>query len=158
MEAEVTKMVGAFEAGRMTRRELVTRLTAFAAAMAAGGGAARAAEAGSTFEGTGLNHIALNVTDVARSRDFYIEHLGLSVTRESASNCFLNCGDNFVALFRNSTAGLNHYCYSVKGYNVNDAEEKLRAKGFEPRVAGRRIYFPDADGIEVQLAAADLRA
>jgi hypothetical protein len=28
----------------------------------------------------------------------------------------------------------------------------LRAEGIEPRLAGRRIYFPDPDGLEVQLA------
>ena len=33
-----------------------------------------------------------------------------------------------------------------------DAAERLRAVGIEPRLRGNRIYFPDADGIEVQLA------
>jgi hypothetical protein len=35
---------------------------------------------------------------------------------------------------------------------VERAEEKLKAAGFKPRREGNRIYFPDADGIEVQVS------
>lgn len=166
MEHVIDDLVGGFEKGRLTRRELIAHLTAFAAigAGAASGSSARAAmtktannaAADSTFKGVGLNHIALNVTDVPRSRDFYIKHLGLEVSRDGgAANCFLNVGDNFVALFRSSTPGMNHYCYSIEGYDVNDAEEKLKAEGFTPRVVrgDGRIYFRDPDGLEVQLAS-----
>ena len=48
-----------------------------------------------------------------------------------------------------------HYRYSVAGYDVEKAAESLRGVGIEPSVRGQRIYFDDADGIEVQLSAAD---
>ena len=49
---------------------------------------------------------------------------------------------------------MDHYCYSVKDYDVRDAERKLKAAGIEPRVrGGNRIYFEDPDGLTVQLAA-----
>ena len=165
MEHVIDDLVGGFEKGKLTRRELIAHLTAFAAlgAGAASGSSALTASANtegaaadSTFKGVGLNHIALNVTDVPRSRDFYVKHLGLEVSRDGgATNCFLNVGDNFVALFRNSTPGMNHYCYSIEGYDVNDAEEKLKAEGLTPRVVrgAGRIYFNDPDGLEVQLAS-----
>ena len=75
------------------------------------------------------------MTDVARSRDFYVEHLGLEVSSESLpSNCFLDCGDHFVALFRAPSAGLAHYCYSIPDYDQQDAAKRLRAAGLEPRL------------------------
>jgi catechol 2,3-dioxygenase-like lactoylglutathione lyase family enzyme len=110
--------------------------------------------AGSTFSAVELNHIALRVTDVGRARDFYMKHLGLKLSREGTNNAFLTCGRNFVALFRGDRAGLDHYCYSVKGYDADAAEQTLRQAGLSDiRRSGDRIYFSDSDGLTVQLAA-----
>ena len=156
MEHEVSRILGEYESGRMTRREVVGRLALLGALTGAGRPGTAAEDEGSTFEAVGLNHIALRVTDVERSRDFYQRHLGLAVIRESLpGSCFLRCGPDFVALFRSSRAGMDHYCYSVPGYDQQDAAERLRAVGIEPRLSGRRIYFPDPDDLEVQLAAPD---
>jgi catechol 2,3-dioxygenase-like lactoylglutathione lyase family enzyme len=155
MEKEISGLVGDFEQGRISRRQLVAWLAVLAAG--AGGGQA-SAQNRSTFESTGLNHIALRVTDVARSRDFYVEHLGLEVSSESLpGNAFLNCGDNFVALFRGGEPGLHHYCYTIEDYDQQEAAAKLRAVNLKPSLQGGRIYFPDPDGISVQLAAANRR-
>lgn len=152
MRQEIDRLVGSFESGGLTRRQLITGLTALAAAR--GSGAAQGAAQGSTFRATGLNHIALAVTDVERSRDFYVERLGLEVNNESLpGNCFLDCGDQFVALFRASSAGLAHYCYSIPDYDQQDAARRLREVGLTPRLQGGRIYFDDPDGLEVQLAS-----
>ena len=87
------------------------------------------------------------------SRDL---HLGLKVLRESGEeNCFLGGGDKdfFLTLFRGEKPGLNHYCYTVRDYNADKAEEKLKAAGLKPRrEGGNRLYFPDIDGITVQVA------
>lgn len=159
MEREVSGLLEDYEKGRVTRRQVVARLALLGAAMGSAG--ASRAEKPPTFEAVGLNHIALRVTDVARSRDFYTSHLGLSVASQSLpGSCFLQCGTGpqFVALFRGPQAGMDHYCYSVPGYDQQDAARKLRAEGIEPRLAGRRIYFPDPDGLEVQLADPGHRA
>ena len=112
----------------------------------------------STFKAVGLNHIALRVTDVLRSREFYKKHLGLKVTRDGGErNCFMTCGENFVALFQGDQAQMDHYCYSIKNYDVNRAEAKLKEHDLKPRVVrdAGRIYFKDPDGLTVQLAAGD---
>lgn len=163
METAIDGLVQQFEAGRLNRRQLVQRLGTLAAlAVPAGravaspaGGTLSEQGGGSTFQAVGLNHIALSVTDIPRSRDFYVRHLGLTVSRESDSSCFLDCGDNFVALFRSGQPGLNHYCYAVEDYDVDEAAETLRANDLPPRVSGNRVYFDDPDGIEVQLSARD---
>ena len=158
MENEITRLVEHFENGRMTRRQLVSRLGSLVAVLSGAGtilGADESAkkEKKSTFKGVELNHIALRVTDVPRSRDFYVKHLGLEVQREGRNNCFLGCGQNFVALFKGDKAEMDHYCYSIEDYDVDVAEKKLKAEGFNPRVTSRRIYFKDPDGLTVQLAS-----
>jgi catechol 2,3-dioxygenase-like lactoylglutathione lyase family enzyme len=148
-------LVDDFEHGRLSRRQLVSKLMGLGAAVAVMPKAAEARQGeGSTFQATGLDHVALNVRNVPRSRDFYIKHLGVKVIRESGEDdCFLGRGDDFfLTLFKGEQPGLNHYCYAIKGYNADQAEEKLKAAGLKPRREGNRIYFPDPDGIEVQVA------
>jgi catechol 2,3-dioxygenase-like lactoylglutathione lyase family enzyme len=149
------RFVEEYERGLLSRRQLVARLVGLGAAMAATPGAASASRAeGATFQATGLNHVALNVRSVPRSRDFYVKHLGLKVTRDGGDdNCFLGAGDDFfLTLFRGETPGLNHYCYSIRGYDPDKTEEALKAAALKPRREDNRLYFPDVDGIEVQVA------
>jgi catechol 2,3-dioxygenase-like lactoylglutathione lyase family enzyme len=158
MQTDISlSIVEDFERGLLSRRQLVSRLTGLGAALAAmsPSPAALAAEGG-TFDATGLNHIALNVRSVPASRDWYIKHLGLKVMRDGGEdNCFLGSGEGFfLTLFKGEKPGLNHYCYSIKGYDPDKAEETLKNAGLKPRREGNRLYFPDADGIEVQIAEA----
>jgi catechol 2,3-dioxygenase-like lactoylglutathione lyase family enzyme len=148
-------LVEDFERGLLSRRQLVSRLMGLGAALTVMSRVAGAnQDAGSTFQATGLDHVALNVSSVPRSRDFYIKHLGLKVVRDGGEdNCFLGGGDDFfLTLFKGDKPGLNHYCYAIKGYAVDQAEEKLKAAGLKPRREDNRLYFPDPDGIEVQIA------
>ncbi len=76
MFKEMETMVAAFEAGKLQRRQLLTGLGALLASAlapaspAASPSPAEAAPGGSTFQAAGLNHLALRVTDIPRSRDF----------------------------------------------------------------------------------------
>ena len=155
MQNEVEKFIVDYERGRMSRRELIACLGAMTVAVTAGR-SILAAE-GSTFQANGINHVALSVPDIEVSRDFYVKHLRLKVVREGSSNCFMTCDDNFVALFRSSNAGLNHFCFSVEDYDVGKAEDTLSEKGLNPRREGNRIYFNDPHGITVQLASKEHR-
>lgn len=158
MENEILTMVAQYEGGKLSRRELVAGLSSLVALFgttSSAGASPQQQQSRPTFQATGLNHIALQVTDVARSRDFYVKHLGLSVRREGGErNCFLNCGKHFVALFRSDEPQMDHYCYSIDSYDVDDCEARLKAQGIEPRVVrpDGRIYFSDPDGLTVQLA------
>lgn len=155
MNTQIGNMVRLFEQGTISRRQLIAQLTLLTGLGAAN--VAGAQEEGGTFKAVGLNHIALRVPDVQRSRDFYRKHLGMTVTRDSASSCFLSFPNGFLALFRGDQPGMDHYCYSVEGYSVGDAVEKLREQGLNPRnpAGSSRVYFPDPDGLTVQLSAPD---
>ena len=145
-------LVSSFEAGKMTRRELVASLGAFAAAMAGLDHVAGAeGKSAPTLQTTELNHIALRVTDIPRSRDWSVKHLGLTVSRDG-SPCFLTVGNHFLALFHSQKAGLDHYCYTIDDYEPGPVVKKLDAAGLKPERRGDRVYFPDPDGLTVQLA------
>lgn len=158
MLQEAERLVDDVQSGRLSRREAVGRILALTGLALAGSARAQSGkgtqEKAPTFRSVGLNHIALRVTDIARSRAFYERHLGLSLLRESDSNCFLAAGKNhFVALFRGDRAGMDHYCYTVDGYEAGAVVEKLRAVGLEPERQENRVYFDDPDGLVVQVAA-----
>lgn len=148
MYHRIAEMVAGYEQGKIGRRELITGLTALAAASHAG-----ASPVSSTFQGTEVNHVALNVTDVRRSRDFYQKHLGMPVVNESQTNCFLGLGGNFLALFQNSEPGMNHYCIAIQDYEVGKVTAELERQGLHPARRSDRVYFKDPDGIEVQLSS-----
>jgi len=155
MENVISKMVSEFEAGKVSRRQFVQNIAAFTAVAAGTQTVARAQEKKPVFQAVNLNHIALRVTDVQRSRDFYQKMLGLKVDREGDNNCFMTFGNHFLALFKGDEPRMDHYCYSIESYSVNKAEELLKKEGLNPRVQSSRIYFNDPDGLEVQLAGVE---
>lgn len=154
MKQIISNLLKSFELGRVSRRQLIKGLAAIAA------GASAAPPDAPTFQGVGLNHIAIRVTNVQRSRDFYQQQLGLPVIRESQDNCFLGLGKNFLTLFQNPNPGLDHYCVAIENFKADPVMEKLRGVGLNPtRPSGSdRVYFPDPDGLTVQLSSVDHHA
>ena len=153
MQEIISRMLESYEDGRLSRRQLIQGLAAITA-----GFAAPAPE--STFRGMALNHIAIRVTDVQRSRDFYQKHFGLPVIREAETNCFLGLGNNFLTLFQNQTPGLDHFCIAIQKFNADAVVEELKRQGLKPnRPSGSdRVYFPDPDGLTVQVSSVDHHA
>ena len=146
---QISNLLGHYETGQLNRRDVIIGLAALTAAPGS------SAQSSSNLKGSEMNHIAINVTDVQRSRDFYRALLDLPVIDETRNSAFLALGDgNFLSLFR-GTPGLNHYCMGIEDYEVDRVMDELRREGLEPRrTAGtNRVYFDDPDGIEVQLAA-----
>jgi catechol 2,3-dioxygenase-like lactoylglutathione lyase family enzyme len=157
MENEINQFLQKFEKGHITRRQLIAKLGGLVAILS---GTSRAFSQNntnnSTFEATGINHIALRVKDVKSSSDFYIKLLGMKQARNDNSSSFLNFGNNFLALFQGGEPEMDHYCYSIKNFDVDQVEKKLQSLGIQNiRRESGRIYFTDPDGLTVQLAAED---
>jgi catechol-2,3-dioxygenase len=148
----------AYENGHLSRRQLIAQLLALGAATAASPLLARAAAAtqpSTTFSATAIDHVALSVTDVKRSSEFYQRHLGLKLTRDGGDDsAFLNCGSDFVALFRGERAGLHHFSFSIPNYDPEAAVKQLEAASLKPRREANRVYFPDPDNLTVQISPA----
>ena len=152
---QIERMLEDYEKGRWTRREAAARLVVLAGVFAGFTGTARGNQApASTLKAVEVNHIALAVTDVTRSRDFYVRHLGLGIARQSSNSCFLTCGNQFVAMFRSGEAGMDHYCFAIDGFDRDTVAEKLRAQNVTLHAGGGPgVTFRDPDGLEVQLVA-----
>ena len=78
MHAVIDELVARFDQGTLSRRQLISGLTALAAA----GSAASAAAQTTPFRSTRIDHISIQVTDMARSVEFYEKIFGLKILGE----------------------------------------------------------------------------
>ncbi len=109
----------------------------------------------------GVDHVVLHVSDLARSRKFYTELLGMGVNHESSWQSFLSCGNQQVALFEVRDGGpvktgaeLNHMALQLDSGTYEEVKAKLEEWGCE--VTGRSgdphcLYFDDPDGHRLQV-------
>ena len=111
---------------------------------------------------TGIDHVVLWVSDIERSKRFYMDLLGMTVAHESQWQSFLWCGENQVALFDASRRGvgltsrteLNHMALRMEPAGYEETKARLEEEGIE--VTGRTgdptcIYFDDPDGHRLQV-------
>ena len=155
MLPQIDRMFDTYDRGGLSRRTLILQLTGLLGAAAGVRAAQDRPTPAGTFNATQINHVALGVTDVSRSRRFYEEHLGLTLRSDNTPNSvFLNVGEHdFLALFRADKPAMDHYCYTIKNYTAPDAVKRLEAANLDPRRRGNRVYFDDPDGLEVQVSA-----
>jgi glyoxylase I family protein len=111
---------------------------------------------------SGIDHVVLHVTDLARSRRFYTEILGMTIEHDYPHHLFLGCGKQRVALFTTDDkdgfqAGrdMNHLALNAAGRH-EEIVAALRERGV--KVTGRTgddrcIYFEDPDGHQLQIVA-----
>ena len=104
MTAEVKRLVCCFERGSISRRELIAGLAALCATPAAAAETVLRTSAPqpgqiAPIPVSGLDHIALRVSDLARSTAFYRDHLGGRIRSQSSRSTFLDVGSQWVALF-----------------------------------------------------------
>jgi len=160
MREATEDLVGRFERGLISRRELVAGLLALAArpSVAAGAGAAK------PIQVSGIDHVALRVSDLERSARFYTELFGATVRSRSQSSVFLDVGGDWVALFARGVAstgygatdpGVDHLSFhSVTARSTEERMGALREHGLDPASppGSGRVYFKDPDGVILQLS------
>jgi catechol 2,3-dioxygenase-like lactoylglutathione lyase family enzyme len=118
-----------------------------------------------------LEHVNITVSDLDRSIDFYRRLLGLEVRwrREPGSEqtpaAHVGTDTQYIAMFQAapgtrpapldySAPGVNHFGFVVE--DLDAARKRLAELGITPGDEqdydpGRRLYFYDPDGIEVEL-------
>lgn len=100
-----------------------------------------------------VNHLALQVSDIGRSVEWYQRLMGLNVISRSSTSAFLGLGDNFLALFRRPEGGsADHFCFSIEDYEPEAVMAKLAKHGIESRRREDRVYFKDLNGLTVQVS------
>ncbi len=161
MEHEFDDLVRRYETGQISRRQLLASLAACCAVTPA---AARAQSSPAKIEVAGWDHIALRVSDVERSKRFYVDHLGCTVRSEATGIAMLNAGQDWVALFddrplttrlpRPAGPGVDHIAFRSVLRSFDERMTALRARSLNPvsPPGTGRVYFKDPDGIVLQLS------
>lgn len=148
MKHVISDLVGRFERGQLSRRELIQTLTLVAAA------GARASAA--PLRSGSINHVSVLVTDMARSIEFYNRVFGLSVQNEDQANKIsrLGIGGNVLVSLRvEPPAGqIDHFAIGVEGFNRDAVTKELQGMGLTPRENLEfGFHVKDPDGANVQI-------
>lgn len=152
MNSTIVRLVSQFDRGTLTRRELLAGLTMLATA-----GTTTAAAAG--LKVSRLDHISLNVSNLQRSRDFYLNVFASSVnSRQRPDNeVRLDFGDSGSLVLRRSNppGTVDHLGIKLEGFDKPAVTRQLTASGIvpidEPNVPGTPgFHIVDPDGFKVQ--------
>jgi catechol 2,3-dioxygenase-like lactoylglutathione lyase family enzyme len=116
----------------------------------------------------GMRHVALKVQDVARSKQFYQDILGMDVVWEpDPENVYLSSGCDNIAIHQVSESFFNtaeerqldHFGFVVESIaRVKELESEFRSRGVKivhpfkvHRDGSASFYCADPDGIVIQL-------
>jgi glutathione S-transferase fosA5 len=156
MRELIDRLLGGYESGKISRRDLILGLSA----MVAGAPVAAAAQPpsrGITLRG--LNHVSLFVSDMARSVKFYQDLFLLQTQslQQNGTNLSLGLGTEFLGIYQvpNTEPRIDHVCLAVDGFDLETVLATLTEHGVEGRVRMRgetvEVYFNDPDGLSIQL-------
>ena len=162
MEKIADDMLGQFERGRVSRRQLV-QMIALGMTAAAGATRAHAATAPQRgFKAVAVNHISFGVADYARTRDFYADLLGMAVSGDDGSQCYLKFGADSFRIARKSQAPgaaplVDPLCYTIEDWDKEAVEAELRRRGLNPEPdTDESFHVRDPDGYRLQIGSARL--
>ena len=151
MNSVVDDLVAQFDQGTLSRRRLVQGLTALAAT----GGVLPATAQQAPFASTGIDHISIQVTDMARSVDFYQKIFGLKILNEDKENEIVRMGVTriIVSLHRKPPVGIvDHFAIAIDGFNREAVTAELAKHGLEAQEnLDYGFYVRDPEGIPVQI-------
>jgi Glyoxalase/Bleomycin resistance protein/Dioxygenase superfamily len=146
VEQVISSLLGRYDIGALTRRELIQGLAMLTIASET----ASATDTG--FAATTINHISIEVSDLKRSAEFYMRAFALPRRAVADPNAIhLVVGTGHLTLRQNRTSGLvDHFCLGVDKFNKEMVIRDLTARGVTPEPDG--LYVKDPDGFKVQLA------
>ena len=154
MSQPIESLLSHYEAGRMSRRDLVAILAALAAApLPAAGQPAPAALRAAT-----LNHASLIVSNLDRSVAFYQRTFGLAVKSTQQGGVNLAVGDAFVGVYQagqDALPHINHICFGIRDFDPAATVAALQAQGLAAESRTRdgvtQVYTADPDNLRIQL-------
>lgn len=109
------------------------------------------------FHPTGVDHVLLNVTDVAKSVTFYEKLFG-PLTRRGNNRTWFQAGKSQIGLLEVADGrkpGVNHFCISAAPFDYKASMRRLAGLGAKTEAAevDGAPEFRDPDGILVQVMA-----
>jgi catechol 2,3-dioxygenase-like lactoylglutathione lyase family enzyme len=152
MERVIDNLIGSYEKGTLSRRDLVAAL----AGLTITNSPASAAAAG--FESSGINHVNIAVSDVQRSVEFYRRVFRLPVTTPNqaggAVQLAVGKGQHISIQRSDARRGIDHFAIGIDRFNKETVIADLRARRATATEVGTAgLHVIDPDGINVQLSA-----
>jgi catechol 2,3-dioxygenase-like lactoylglutathione lyase family enzyme len=145
------RLLDRYEAGQISRRELLGGLVAIAAVTPA----ANAAEP-TIGKVSQMNHVTMFVKDVQKSVEFYQRLFGLEVLTMQDPGVNLRVGASFLGIYpTRDEPNINHVCLGLENFNAEAVLKKLGDAGVNGRIRQRgdtkELYFTDPDNLSIQL-------
>ena len=150
----ISELLTRYDSGTLTRRELIIALTMLAVT-------GRTASAAG-LRGIKLDHVALQVADLKRSRDFYVNVLGLSENTNPRPDSSIRVDlpeSGYLTLQHFSPGGkVDHFALKLEGFNKESVTRQLKEHGIVPidqpsfTSGGAGFHVIDPDGFKVQLS------
>lgn len=162
MSAGLEQLVGRYEAGHISRRDLLVALSALMAAAPVAASAevreAAVTEAPALGAVKQLNHVTLFVSNVPKSVEFYQGLFDMPVLTRQDPGMNLNAGAGFVGIYpaqAGAPGSINHLCLGLENFDADAVLKALTDRGVKGRIRLRgdtkELYFTDPDNISVQL-------
>lgn len=121
----------------------------------------------------GIDHVAINVSDLDKALEFYKTVIGLQITQREPSKpgieYFLDCGPSLIALiqakdlnpdhtFEHQGLGANHFALRVHSNDFEPMIKRLEDQGIPIEFAKKRekswsLYFFDLDGNKLEVTS-----
>jgi catechol 2,3-dioxygenase-like lactoylglutathione lyase family enzyme len=169
---DVGWLVGEFESGKVSRRQLVQTLALLAGglpiATAVANGAAAAPTATSPtapWKTVWLDHISFRVSDYKKSVDFYTNLMGWQVKEDTGTQAVLDINGIGGIIIRNGTRGgtgdvtgvIDHISWGVEPWDTNTVKAELEKRHLEPRPDMvdphfKSFHVKDPDGWDLQIS------
>ena len=157
MESVLDTMLGKYEQGKVTRRQFIEAVSMLAAT-AATAPAALAADPVAPIVPVSVNHIAIGVSNLKRSKDWYTRVLKLKLVQETENLALLQFGETQLVLrpptpAHPSTAvgTISHVMFGVSPYDEASLQQTLKAQGLEPKKDLESFLVRDPDNLIVQI-------
>jgi len=155
MEQIIAKLVNEFEQGKLTRRQLIQNLTIAAAAASSVSAVPAAAAEAKVLNATNFNHVSYQVTDYAKTRDFYAGLFGMKVSEDDGKQCRLSFGNNILIVRNRQPAPkVDHIAYTIANWDQEKeamaAEVKRRSLKIVQGDTKTSLHILDPDGFQVQ--------
>jgi catechol 2,3-dioxygenase-like lactoylglutathione lyase family enzyme len=103
-------------------------------------------------EAVTINHIAITVSNLHRSKEWYCKTFGLRVIQESDQSVLLGFGESMLVLRPDATPGtVSHFMSGIDQFDAASLEARLREQGLDPRKDSGSFHVRDPDGLNVQV-------
>ena len=166
METVIAGLLKDFEHGKMSRRQLIQCLAL--AATAASVPETVDAQTPKLFKTIGVDHIDYRVKDYAKTRNFYVEIMGMVPTRDNGKDGVdLNFAPNsrLIARTHRSAPGqpaaaaaqgrIDHFAFWIDDWNTERVVSELKRRGLDPVDDGggyASYHVKDPDGFDLQIS------